>query len=336
MKLEEQMERKIKLQGLSPNTFRTYWGYCVDYMQHVRSYNASEWRHPKDCGRVEIERWLSWLSTDKGVSKSTQNTALQAVLYLYREILGISIENVSAMRAKREAHTREVLSVGEVGRLFTQLDGVNLLVAQLMYGCGLRIGDAVGLRLKDISFDRKQLAIKTTKGEKWRFTVFPEIVHQAVRRQIQSVEVVCRCDQTQNPNGVSLPDAYRRKSPRAASSLMWYFLFPSDCLSVGHERVLCRHHRHPDHIARMIKEASERAGIMKRVTSHVLRHSYATHSHEQGVPMRTLMQLLGHADIRTTEIYVHSDEHQATAALSPLETLMANPSTMQIHRRKRA
>jgi integron integrase len=324
MKLEEQLRQKIRAQGLSPKTFETYWHHCEKYLRYLRRINNGEWMRPESAGRQEIEDWLSHLANNEHVAKNSQNTALQAVLYVYRELLGIQIENVQAMRAKRATHTREVMSVDEVGRLFEQLDGVSLLAAQFMYGAGLRISDVVGLRLKDINFARCQLSIKAGKGDKWRFTSFPAVLHDAVRRQIESAKVVWKHDASDNPNGVSLPDSYRKKAPNAARELRWYYLLPSETLSKGEEGVLCRHHRHPDHIARTIKAASNRAEINTRVTSHVLRHSYATHAHEQGVPMRTLMQLLGHNDIRTTEIYVHADEHQATAAKSPLETLLAS------------
>jgi len=319
------MRQTIKRQGKSPKTFETYWQWVEDYLQYLKRTNSGEWIHPKECGRDEIEDWLTWLANYRHVAKSSQNTALQSVLYLYREILGITIENVSAMRSQQAKRVREVISVEEVTRLFEQLDGVSLLASQLMYGCGLRISDVVGLRLKDISFDRKQLCVKQGKGDKWRFTAFPEVIHDAVKMQIESVKVLWRHDATDNPNGVSLPDSFRKKAANAARELRWYWLFPGDNLSKGHEGILCRHHRHPDHIARQIKEAADRAGIVSRVTSHILRHSYATHSHEQGVPMRTLMQLLGHTDIRTTEIYVHADEHGSTAAKSPLEKILSNP-----------
>jgi len=328
MKLKEQLERRIKAEGKSPKTFETYWHYCEGFLVWLRDRNNGQWVHPNEAGRPELEQWLSWMANDCNCSKNSQNTALQSVLYLYR-MLGKSIENVSAIRAKRAQHTREVMGVEDVRKLFDQLDGVTLLAAQLMYGCGLRISDVVGLRLKDISFERSQLSIKAGKGDKWRFTAFPEVVHDAVRRQIESTKVIWRHDQNDNPNGVSLPDSYRKKAPRAANELRWYWLFPGENLSKGHEGLLCRHHRHPDHIARQIKEAADRAEIMTRVTSHILRHSYATHAHEQGVPMRTLMQLLGHTDIRTTESYVHSDEHAATAAKSPLESLLSSPVSVR-------
>jgi len=334
IKLEEQMFRKIELQGLSKKTFDTYWKKCVLFFKWVNRNepDKDKWTHPEKCGRGEIQDWLTDMAVS-GCAEDTQNLALQSVLYLYRHVLGIDIQNVSAMRAKRASRTKEVMSVQDVGRLFQELHGVELLAAQLMYGCGLRIGDAVSLRLKDISFDRKQLSVKAGKGNKWRLTCFPEVLHDAVYRQIESVKILWKLDQSQNPNGVGLPGRYRVKCSSAGLDLRWYWLFPSDNLSLGEENLLCRWHRHEDHIGRQISQAAKRAGIMTRVTSHVLRHSYATHAHEQGVPMRTLMELLGHNDIRTTEIYVHSDQHRATSAKSPLESLLANPQLQQEIRR---
>lgn len=324
MKLQEQLFRKIKAQGKSIKTAETYWHYCEDYLLRLK-HNSGDWVHPSKAGRTEIEEWLTYLANEKHVSKNSQNTALQSVLYLYRELLGIDIQNVSAMRSKRPVHTREVMSVEDVGKLFEHMSGVNLLAAQLMYGCGLRISDVASIRLKDINFERCQLSIKAGKGDKWRYTAFPEIIHAAVKRQIESVKVIWRHDQIDNPNGVSLPDSYRKKAPNAARELRWYWLFPGENLSRGEEDLLCRHHRHQDHIAATIKAAADKAGIITRVTSHVLRHSYCTHAHEQGVSVRTLMELLGHESIETTQLYLHANKNGATAAQSPLTQLLAQP-----------
>jgi integron integrase len=324
MKLCEQMERKIKLQGKSPKTFSTYWQWCESYLKFNREHYG-KWVHPSALMRDDIERWLTWLTNERHISKTSQNVALQAVLYLYREVLDIKIDNVNAMRSKRPQQVRDVLDQSEVMALFEQMRGVELLAAQMMYGCGLRIGDLLSLRWKDVSFERKQLTVKDAKGDKWRYTSFPECLHDRMRAQLESVKVLWKRDEVNNPNGVSLPHALRRKSPSYARQLAWFWVFPSDSLSRDQAGVLCRHHRDSSHIARCIKEASERAGIIKRVTSHVLRHSYASHAHESGVSLRTLMELLGHGDIRTTEIYTHADKNAATAAKSPLETLLANP-----------
>lgn len=324
MTLQEQMRNKIAVQGKSRKTFETYWKYCESYLRFLKSENGV-WVHPSTVGRKEIEQWLTMMATKLHCSKNTQNTALQSVLYLYREILGITIENVSAMRAKRPQMSHQVMSVEEISALFGELSGVDLLAAQLMYGCGLRISDVVSLRWKDVSFDRKQLAIKSGKGDKWRYTSFPVVLHEPMVRQLESVKVLWKSDRTQNPNGVALPGRYRYKCPSAAMDLRWYWVFPSDNLSKGDDGVLCRWHRDQDHLGRKISQAGRRAGILSRVTSHMLRASYATHAHEQGVPMRTLMELLGHNSIETTEIYVQADQHKATASRSPLESILANP-----------
>lgn len=320
MKLEQQLKEKIKQQGKANSTYETYWHWCGKYIRHLKTHYG-HWKHPKECGRLDVERWLSFMANTERIGKNSQNVALQGVLYLYREVLGITIENVSAMRSQRPQMVRDVLDVSEVSRLFDHLDGVALLAARMMYASGLRIGDMIALRVKDISFERKQIAVKTAKGDKWRYVGFSSLLHEAVSKQIESVKVLHRFDQNENPNGVSLPDAIRRKAPSYASQLAWYYLFPSDTLSKGDERILCRHHRDPSHIARQIKQAAERAEIHKRVTSHVLRHSFGTHSHENGVPLATIQKLLGHADINTTMIYVHADKNGATASKSPLEAL---------------
>jgi integron integrase len=325
MKLEEQMRNSIKLQGKSKETFATYWHWCKDFLVWLKNRNGS-WVHPSQVGEVEVTQWLTHLATKRRVAKNTQNLALNSVCYLFRHVLRKPLEGVSAVRARRPEQAREVIDVSEVVRLFSELRGVPLLVAQLMYGCGLRIGDVARLRIKDLSFERKQLHIHTGKGDKGRHTPFPECVHERVKRQVESMRVLHARDLEFNPNGVSLPDALRRKSPRAASQFYWYYLFCSDNLSYDDDGLLCRHHRDKSHLAREIKDAAERARIDKRVTSHVLRHSYATHSNEQGVDMRTLQIILGHVDIRTTETYVHANKNRATAAHSPLESLLENPT----------
>lgn len=319
MNLEQRMMDRIKVQGKSSETFETYWYYVKGYLAFCADVGiGKETRAEK-----AVERWLTWLAQSRHVSKNTQNVALQAVCYLYREVLNRPLVGVSAFRSKRPTQVRDVASVESVSRLFDAMDGQNLLAAQIMYATGLRVGLAVSLRVKDLLFDRNQILVHSAKGDKGRYVSFPSIIHDAVRQQLDSVRVLHQMDcDGANPNGVSLPGAFRRKSPRAACDWTWQYLFPSDNLSKGSEGVLCRHHRDPSTVSKAIKNACREAGIEQRITSHILRHSYATHAHEMGVPMRTLQVLLGHSDIRTTEIYVHADQHQATASASPIESLM--------------
>jgi integron integrase len=325
MKLEDQMRSRIRLQGKSKETFTTYWHWCARFVKWLHE-DTGKWIHPKDVGKDEVTRWLTFLATKLRVAKNTQNLALQSVCYMYREILHQPLEGVAAIRSKRPEQARQVIDESEVIRLFDEMSGVPLLVSHIMYGCGPRIGEVANLRIKDISFERCQLYIHSGKGDKGRHVPFPECLHDRVRTQIESMRVLHKYDLEQNHNGVSLPGAYRRKSPKACLQFGWYYLFCSGNLSRDEDGLLCRHHMDKSHLAREIKSASERAGIEKRVTSHILRHTWATHSNEQGVDMRTIQVLMGHKDIRITEGYVHANKNKATAAKSPLESILEQPN----------
>lgn len=322
-----QMLHRIRATGRSEETFKTYYYWCEKFFRFVAEQSGS-WKHPRECGEADVTDWLSSLANGKEwVSKNTQNLALQSVCYLYREIIKRPILGVNALRSKVPDTVREVVDQSELIRLFNALRGVELLAAKMMYGCsGLRIGDVVKIRIKDISFERKQIHIHGGKGDKSRYVALPECLHDEVRRQIESMRVLHADDVRQGLNGVSLPDGFGRKCKSAHLEFAWWYLFASDnysrCVRSG---VLYRHHRDKSHIGRLIKDAVRRAGIDKRITSHCLRHSAATHAHEMGVDIRTLQVLLGHTDIRTTEIYVHANKDKATASKNPLEALLSNP-----------
>jgi len=314
----DDMRERIRLQGKSRETFKTYWYWCDRYWDYTKNNKPiGGWENAEQAATA----WLSSLR----VSSTTQNLALQSICYMYGEVKNRPLVGVNAIRSKIPQRVRDVLDESEVERLFAELRGVNLLVALLIYAAGLRIGDAIGLRVKDLSFERCQIHVFDGKGMKDRHCQFPEILHATVRRQLDSSKVLWEWDKENNPNGVSLPGAFDRKSPKAANEWKWYYLFPSDNLSRDDEGRLKRHHRDASNVSREIKAASERAGIDKRITSHNLRHSYATHSIEHGVPIHTLQKLLGHTDIRTTEGYLHASKDGVTAAKSPLESLLANP-----------
>lgn len=325
--IKDQMLNRIRATGRSDETFKTYWFWCEKFVRFVKD-KTGDWKHPKDCGREDVEAWLSHLANGKEwVSKNTQNLALQSVCYLYREVVKQPLEGVNALRSSRPENVREVIDQSEIVKLFSALRGVELLATQLMYGCGLRIGDVVKLRIKDISFERSQIHIHSGKGDKSRYVGFPSCLHDPVRSQIESIRVLHSDDVRQGLNGVSLPDGYGRKCKSAHMEFAWWYLFASDSYSkCPRSGSLYRHHRDKSHIGRLIKIAVKRAGIDKRITSHCLRHSWATHSNEMGIDIRTIQVLLGHTDIRTTEIYVHANQNKATGAKSPLEFLLANPS----------
>lgn len=336
--IKKQMLHRIRATGRSEETFKTYWLWCERYITFLKQH-AEEFRSLEITSRDKAERWLSSLANGKEwVSKNTQNLALQSICYLYREVLKQPLEDVNALRAKRPESVREVVDQSELVKLFSALRGVELLAAQLMYGCGLRIGDAVKLRIKDISFERCQIHIHSGKGDKSRYVAFPKVLHEPIRKQIESMRVLHADDARQGLNGVSLPDGFGRKSKSAHMEFAWWYLFASDNYSrCPRSETLYRHHRDKSHIGRLIKDAVARAGIDKRITSHCLRHSWATHSNEMGVDIRTIQVLLGHSDIRTTEIYVHANQHKATASRNPLEALLANPAavTLPINRERK-
>jgi integron integrase len=328
--LKTQMLYRIRATGRSEATFKSYWYWCEKFFRFVRE-QSGNWKHPRECGRDEVEAWLSTLANGKEwVSKNTQNLALQSVCYLYREVLKQPLEGVNALRAKKPENVREVVDQSELLAMFRELRGVGLLAAQMMYGCsGLRIGDVVKIRIKDISFERKQIHIHSGKGDKSRYVALPECLHESVKRQIESMRVLHADDVRQGLNGVYLPDGFGRKCKSAHLQFAWWYLFASDNYSqCPRSGVLYRHHRDKSHIGRLIKDAVAKAGIDKRITSHCLRHSAATHANEMGVDIRTIQQLMGHSDIRTTEIYVHANQHKATASRNPLQELMASQAAL--------
>ena len=325
MALRDELVARIRAQGKSEETAKSYWNWIARYLRFVKL-RRGEWVHPAELGRGDVEGWLSDLANVWDCSPNTQNVALQAVCYLYREILGKPLQGVDALRAKRPQRVREVLDVSEVARVLDELRGVHLLVAQLIYGCGLRINDVAKLRIKDISFERCQLHLREGKGAKDRFACFPEVLHEPVRRQLESMRVLHRHDVADGLAGVSLPYAWARKSPTSRLDFGWWYLFSADRYSrCPRSGLMLRHHRHRTHLGAAIGKAAKRAGIEKRVTSHVLRHCYATHANELGVDVTILQQLLGHSDVRTTMIYVHGNRERATAAVSPLAAMLAAP-----------
>lgn len=318
-----QLRRKIESQHKADGTADAYWGWVKRFLLFARE-KRGEWVHPQDMGERQVAIFLSHLASEEGVSANTQNQAFSALCYLYRHVLDRPLEGVSALRAKRPDAIREVLDQSEIVALFEQLSGVALLTARMMYASSFRIGEVGRIRIKDISFERKQIVVRRGKGEKDRVVGFPKAIHDAVSKQIESTRQVWVQDMESGKNGVSLPKAFGRKSPASHEQFRWYYLLcstsESRCPKSGR---LLRHHRHMGSIARQISIAADRAGIEKRVTSHCLRHSFATHSIESGVPIHFVQKLMGHASIETTETYLHASKDMATASPSPIESIVA-------------
>lgn len=302
MKLKGNMRQVIRRQGKSEKTFEVYWKWCEEF---IRFSKGDDWIHPRKLGRFEIEKYLSYLASVRNVSPTTQNQAFSGILYMYREVLGINIEGVNALRAKERRNIPAVLSRGEVGRLFNAMSGVSWLAAMIQYGSGLRIGEVISLRIKDIDLERNQLTVRDGKGRVDRVTCLAPELRPMIEQRISEVAKLQQLDQATKNGGVTLPYSFGVKSPNAHYQLGWYFLFSSKKLSSFNSGPLRRHHSHDSHINRSIVQGARDAGIRKRVTSHVLRHSFATHLLESGTDLRTIQELLGHKSIETTQIYLH-------------------------------
>ncbi len=278
-------------------------------------------RHPNDMGASEVEAFLSSLAVERNVSASTQRQALAAILFLYKEVLSVDLPWLDGItRAKERVRVPVVLSKSEVVRLLTVLDGVHALMARLMYGSGMRLMECLRLRVKDVDFDRMELTVREGKGGKDRLTMLPASLVQPLGEHLARIRVLYDADREAGVPGVWMPDALERKYPAAGVSWGWYWVFPSATLAVDPiSGIRRRHHAHEQALQRAVKSAAFRAGIAKPVTTHILRHSFATHLLESGYDIRTVQELLGHSDVSTTMIYTHVLNKGGRGVRSPLD-----------------
>lgn len=323
MKLKERFDRKISMLHYADSTREVYWRWIVDYLVYHKS--GDVWRRPEDMGTDEVTCWLTSLAVDRRVSESTQAQAFAAVMFLYREVIAIPLEDVNAKRAKKPMNLPVVLSVAEVQRLLSQMRGIHYALGCLMYGCGLRVSESVSLRVKDVYFDRNVLHIWHSKHKQSRTVPLPSSLADSLRKQVQQAVRWQEIDVADNVGGVPLPKAFDRKSPTAYHDVRWYWLFCSGNLSRDPStKLLRRYHIDKDNVGRQVRQAAERAGIHKRVGCHTLRHSFATHLLDLGTDLRRIQQLLGHSSIETTMIYTHVSADVATTTQSPLDRLSVN------------
>jgi integron integrase len=282
-------------------------------------------RHPETMGANEIEAFLTHLAVDGRVAASTQTQALCAVLFLYKHVLKIELPHFNAVRAKRPKRLPVVLSRDEVRRLLAAVEGSHglyRLMAGLMYGSGLRLMECCRLRIKDVDIDRRQLIIREAKGDKDRAVPLPAAAREPLLRQVACRVELHEVDLSRGLGRVDLPTALERKLPSAAHEIRWQFVFASErisrCPRTGRPG---RHHLHESAVGAAVGRAAQRAGLRKRVTCHSLRHSFATHLLESGSDIRTVQELLGHADVSTTMIYTHVLARGACGVVSPLDRL---------------
>jgi integron integrase len=314
-RLLDRVRDALRVRHRSPRTVEAY-------VRWVRRYVLfHEKRHPSELGAEAIREFLTHLAVEGRVSASTQNQALAALVFLYREVLARDVGDVSgAVRAHAPHRLPEVLTRSEVRALLAQLEGVDWLVAALLYGAGLRLLEALTLRVKDVDFDRRELRLRRAKGDKDRVAPLPEAVRAQLREHLAQVRELHSRDLAVGFGAVALPGALAAKYPNAPREWAWQWVFPATRRyfdPAAHTQR--RHHLHETVIQRAVKRAVSAAGIAKRASCHTLRHSFATHLLEAGTDIRTLQELLGHASVSTTMVYTHVLNRGAAGVRSPLD-----------------
>jgi integron integrase len=320
-RLLDQLRERIRYMHYSLSTEKVYV-YWVRFFVRWSAQGGSM-RHPRDMGAVDVKAFLSMLTTQRRVSVSTHNQALSALLFLYREVLGIDLPWLNDVnRPTRKPRIPSVLTQDEVAGLLAHMDGVPALIAKLLYGTGMRLMEGMRLRIKDVDFDRSVIVVREAKGGKDRVVMLPRSLVPALRMQTLAARGQWEADRQAQRGGVEVPHALDAKYPKVGHTWGWFWLFPSPTLSKdprsGVER---RHHLYEDRVQRAIKRAVPLTGIFKPVTVHTLRHSFATHLLQAGTDIRTVQELLGHSDVSTTMIYTHVLKVAAGGAASPLDAL---------------
>jgi integron integrase len=278
-------------------------------------------RHPRELGAVEVAQFLGSLARERQVAAATQNQALNALVFLYGQVLGRELGELGEIpRAKRPERVPVVLSREEARALLAQLSGTQQLIGRLLYGTGVRLLEGLRLRVKDLDFGRGQVVVRGGKGDKDRVTMLPESLRESLQAHLHRVRGLHEADLAAGGGEVWLPGALRQKWPGAGREWAWQWVFPSAELSLDPEtKVRRRHHVTDAAVQRAVKTAAVKAGLLKRVTPHVLRHSFATHLLESGTDIRTVQELLGHKDVATTQIYTHVMQKPGIGVRRPLD-----------------
>lgn len=330
-KLEERLRGVLRLKQYSK---RTEEGYVQWYKRYVlfQAQMTGRMKHPQEMGAAEVTAFLTNLAVNKKLAAASQNQALNALVFLYREVLKIELEGIDAIRAKRPQRLPVVLTQDEVKTLLAGVKDAAGLAVKLLYGCGLRVAEVLALRVKDVDVAGGKIEVRGGKGDKDRVITLPTSLRQPISDHLKHVRALFDADRREGVPGVAMPKAYDVKSPKAAESWPWFWFLPSakvwdDLERDGSPRTgrraygRGRHHLHEIAITRELERAAKLAGLSKRVTAHVLRHSFATHLVLRGIDIRSVQQLLGHSDVRTTEIYTHLAKAMRGEITSPLDDL---------------
>ncbi|MCJ8501922.1 integron integrase [Desulfatitalea alkaliphila] len=314
-KAGEDMVRMLRLKQRSYRTEQTYLKWLRDFFVYVKPVG------PCELTDLHIRNFLSYLAVDRHVAKSTQNLAFNAILFFYRHVLEREVGDIqSVVRSKRGERLPTVLTQEEVKQMISALDGLPRLMVKILYGAGLRLNECTRLRVQDLDFQRNTITVRAGKGDKDRQTLLPENAVQELKLHLEQVRQIYDADRKAGTPGVSLPGALDKKYPNASRQWIWFWVFPSDRLSVDpRSKLTRRHHLSADFVQRAVKNAASTARIPKRVTTHTLRHSFATHLLENGYDIRTIQVLLGHVDVQTTMIYTHVARKNVLGVCSPLD-----------------
>ena len=327
LKFLEQCEEVMRFKQLAGRTVETYLHWMERFIKFHRQPGTQPgqwvWRHPRAMGHAEVRAFLTDLAVRRQVSAATQNQALNALLFLYREVVGGEMEWVDGFeQARRSARIPVVLTPGEMQQLLRELTGIQSLIGQLLYGTGMRLLEGLRLRVKDVDFARGQIVVRAGKGDKDRVTVLPKCLREPLTAHLAEVRATWQKDLRTGHGCVWLPGALRIKYPKAEQEWGWQWVFPSAELSLDPEtKVRRRHHVSDAAMQGAVKLAAHRAKLAKRVTPHTLRHSFATHQLEAGYDIRTVQELLGHKDVSTTQIYTHVMQKPGIGVNSPLDSI---------------
>lgn len=315
-RLLDQVKEAARLKHFSLRTEKSYLYYIRNFILF------HDKRHPKDMGAPEIRAYLSHLAVEGSVAASTQNVALSALLFLYRQVLEIELPYIDQIeRAKLPEGVPVVFTRLEVKAVLANLDGACHLMVSLLYGSGLRLTECLQLRVKDLDFEYRQLTVRAGKGAKDRTTMLPSLTIDPLKHQLEKAKMLHQQDLAQGYGAVHLPYALERKYPNANREWGWQYVFPAAKRSLDPRvGVVRRHHLYPDSLQRAVKKAVQQAGIIKHGGCHTFRHSFATHLLEDGYDIRTVQELLGHKDVRTTMVYTHVLNRGGKWVRSPLDS----------------
>ncbi len=320
----DQVRNTIRTRHYSIRTEKSYVGWIHRY---ILFHNK---RHPKDLGEEHVAEFLTYLAVKRRISPSTQNQALNALVFLYKQVIGRPLGDIlNVVRAKRPQRLPTVLSQDEVRRLVRQVDGPCWLPVCLLYGSGLRLMECLRLRVKDLDFEHRAITVRSGKGGKDRIVTLPEPCIEPLKRQLELVRNLHGKDLSDGFGAVWMPYALERKYPLAPKSWGWQYVFPASKRSTDpRSGIKRRHHLDDSCLQKTVKRALRRAGIFKPASCHTLRHSFATHLLERGMDIRTVQEQLGHKDIRTTQIYTHVLQRGGNAVISPLSDILGPGSPL--------